>query len=126
MTNAGRQLPKCEYSQITSNGATAPPTADPLSKIATAMPRSDFGNHSDTAFVAPGQLAASPAPSRNRNAAKLFSPTAADVAIATIEYQSTASDSPRRVPSLSSRRPETTWKIVYPQRKAITIRAKSE
>src|SRR5258707_8866569 len=99
MTNAGRQVPNDEYSQITSTGAIAPPTAEPLSKIATARPRSDFGNHSDTAFVAPGQLAASPAPSRNRNAAKLFSPTAADVAIATTEYQSTPSDKPRRVPN---------------------------
>src|SRR5258706_11236202 len=107
MTKAGRQLPKCAYSHITINGATAPPTADPLSKMATATPRSDFGNHSATAFVAPGQLAASPAPSRNRNKAKLFSPTAAEVAIATTEYQSTASDKPRLVPSLSSKRPET-------------------
>src|SRR5437660_7412593 len=107
MTKAGLQLPNAEYNQITRTGAMAPPTADPLSKMATATPRSDFGNHSETALVAPGQLAPSPAPSRNRNAAKLFSPTAADVAMATSEYQSTASDRPRRVPNLSSKRPET-------------------
>src|SRR5271154_663702 len=113
MTNAGRQLPKDEYIQMTITGAIAPPTADPLSKIATASPRSDFGNHSETAFVAPGQLPPSPAPSRNRNIAKLRRPTAAAVAIATSEYHSTASDSPLRVPNLSSSRPDTNWKIVY-------------
>ena len=85
----------------------APPTAEPLSKIATAIPRSDSGNHSETAFVAPGQFAASPAPSRKRNIAKLLRPVAAEVAIATTEYQSTASDNPRRVPSRSSTRPDT-------------------
>src|ERR1700730_3643783 len=107
MTKAGRQLPNCEYSQITITGATAPPTAEPLSKIATAIPRSDSGNHSETALVAPGQFAPSPAPSRNRNAAKLLRPTAAEVAIATTEYQSTASDSPRLVPNRSRRGPDT-------------------
>src|ERR1043166_383685 len=96
------------HSQITKTGATAPPTAEPLSNKATARPRSDFGNHSATAFVAPGQLAASPAPSRNRNAVKLQRPLAAEVAIATAEYQSTAKDNPRLVPNRSRRRPDTT------------------
>src|SRR5258708_24209021 len=108
MINAGRKLPNDEYSQTTMIGAMAPPTADPLSNIATANPRSDLGNHSETAFVAPGQFAASPAPSRNRNAAKLRIPVAADVAIATAEYQSTAIDNPRFVPTLSRSRPDTT------------------
>src|SRR5712671_6769467 len=108
MTNAGLQLPNAEYNQITRTGAIAPPTAEPLSKIATASPRSDFGNHSETALVAPGQFAASPAPRRNRNAAKLLRPVAIEVAIATHEYQSTARDNPRLVLTLSSRRPETT------------------
>src|SRR5215472_1774519 len=107
ITNAGRQLPNDWYSQTTSTGAIAPPTADPLSKMATASPRSDSGNHSETALVAPGQFAASPAPSRNRNTAKLLRPLAAEVAIATAEYQSTASDSPRFVPNRSSNRPDT-------------------
>src|SRR5579862_5209788 len=106
-TNAGLQLPDTEYNQITITGAMAPPTAEPLSNMATARPRSDFGNHSETAFVAPGQLAASPAPSRNRNAAKLARPVAREVAMATAEYQSTANDNPRLVPSRSSSFPET-------------------
>src|SRR5277367_969319 len=126
MTNAGRQLPNDEYSQMTIRGAIEPPTADPLSKIATASPRSDFGNHSETAFVAPGQFPPSPAPNMNRKSAKLRSPTAVAVAIATSEYHSTANESPFRVPSLSNNRPETNWKIVYPHRNAITISAKSE
>src|SRR5215471_8616258 len=100
MTNAGLHVPKVRYSQITTSGAIAPPTAEPLSKMATAMPRSDLGNHSETAFVAPGQFAASPAPSRKRNTAKLRRPVAVEVAMATIEYHSTANDSPRLVPSL--------------------------
>src|SRR5262249_53361661 len=76
--------------------------------------------------VAPGQFAASPAPSRNRNAARLLRPVAIEVAIATTEYQSTARDSPRLVPNRSRRRPDTTWKIVYAARNEITISAKSE
>src|SRR5213593_1818299 len=39
------------------NGATAPPIEEPLSKRAVANARSRFGNHSETAFVAAGQLA---------------------------------------------------------------------
>ena len=52
-------------------GEIAPPSEDPLSKIAVASPRSRLGNHSDTALVAAGQLADSPAPSRKRNPEKL-------------------------------------------------------
>ena len=52
----------------------APPTDEPLSKSAVANPRSLFGNHSETALVAAGQFADSPAPSRNRKKAKLCRP----------------------------------------------------
>ena len=44
---------------------------DPLSNSAVAKARSRFGNHSETALVAAGQLADSPAPSKKRNVAKL-------------------------------------------------------
>ena len=44
---------------------------EPLSNRAVASARSRFGNHSETAFVAAGQFADSPAPSRKRNVAKL-------------------------------------------------------
>jgi hypothetical protein len=53
------------------NGATAPPIDDPLSKSAVASPRSCLGNHSETALVAAGQFADSPAPSRKRKNPKL-------------------------------------------------------
>ena len=48
----------------------AAPTLEPLSKIATAMPRSRAGNHSATTLLAPGQLKPSPMPSRNRQKLK--------------------------------------------------------
>ena len=67
------------------NGAIAAPIDEPLSKSATAQPLSRRGNHSETAFVAPGQFADSPAPSRNRNDAKLRRPSASDESIAATE-----------------------------------------
>jgi hypothetical protein len=67
------------------NGATAPPIEDPESNSATAQPLSLRGNHSETALVAPGQLADSPSPSRNRNIARLRKPVASEVAIAATE-----------------------------------------
>ena len=63
----------------------APPIDDPLSNSATAQARSRSGNHSDVAFVAPGQLADSPAPSMNRNARKPQMPCASEVRHATAE-----------------------------------------
>src|SRR5712692_2982088 len=88
-TNAGRHPPQWAYGSGTSATAIAAPKDDPLSKSATAQPRSRRGNHSATALVAPGQFAASPTPSRNRSAQKLRRPPASDVSIAAIEYQST-------------------------------------
>ena len=111
MTNTGRHVPKLWNSHSTRTGAIAAPTDDPLSNSATAQPLSRRGNHSETAFVAPGQLAASPAPSRKRNAANDFKPTASEVSIAATEYQSTANDSPVRVPTRSSHLPATVWPI---------------
>ena len=85
----------------------AAPKDDPLSNSATAHPRSRRGNHSATAFVAPGQLAASPAPSRKRRAQKLRRPVAREVSMAAAEYHNTARLRPRRVPTRSSSRPVT-------------------
>src|SRR6267143_2817366 len=86
-------------------GATAPPIEDPLSKMAVASPRSRFGNHSETALLAPGQLADSPAPSRKRKKAKLKRPLAREVKRETVEYQMTLRVRPRRVPTRSISRP---------------------
>ena len=125
ITKTGRQLPKYAIRRSTSAGATAAPTEDPLSKSATAQPRSRRGNHSETAFVAPGQLAASPAPSRKRKPQKLRSPVARDVRTATVEYHRTETVRPRRVPMRSSTRPETVCITAYAMRNAMMIRAKS-
>src|SRR5205814_8533064 len=95
----------------TRNGAMAPPMDEPLSKSAVASPRSRFGNHSETAFVAPGQFADSPAPSRKRNAAKLRKPVASEVRTETTEYHSTENVSPRRVPIRSSSRRQSACRI---------------
>jgi hypothetical protein len=89
------------------NGATAAPTAEPLSKIATAQPRWAFGNHSDTALVAPGQFPASPAPSRKRIRQKLRKPVAMEVSMAATEYHSTMIERPFFVPIRSKIRPFT-------------------
>ncbi len=67
------------------NGARAAPIDEPLSNSATAQPLSRRGNHSATAFVAPGQFADSPRPKRKRKAAKLRSPLPSDDSMADAE-----------------------------------------
>src|SRR6267142_2174761 len=104
ITKATRH-PQRRYTGRIRKGATAPPTEEPLSYNAAASPRSRFGNHSETALLAPGQLADSPAPSRKRNKAKLERPFAREVKTETIEYQVTLMVRPRRVPTRSISRP---------------------
>src|SRR6266576_6743282 len=100
-------------------GAMAPPTEEPLSKSAVANPRSCFGNHSATAFVAAGQFADSPAPSKKQKPAKLYSPRATEVAIETIEYHATVRLNPRRVPVTSINLPSAVCPTEYAMRKAM-------
>jgi hypothetical protein len=59
-----------KYSHRTTNSATAPPIEEPLSNSAVARPRPCFGNHSETALVAPGQSQDSPSPRKKRNPRK--------------------------------------------------------
>src|SRR5262245_54827435 len=125
MTNTGRQVPNVAKSVSTSHGAIAAPTDDPLSNSATAQPLSRRGNHSETALVAPGQLADSPRPSRKRNAQNDRKPVASDVAMAATEYSKTDRLRPRRVPSRSSIGPETAWPVEYARRNAMMTHAKS-
>src|ERR1700686_1877461 len=99
--------PQRKYTGRIRKGATAPPTDDPLSNNAAATPRSRLGNHSETALLAPGQLADSPAPSRKRNSAKLEMPLASEVMRETMEYHVTLMVRPRRVPTRSMSRPQT-------------------
>src|SRR5258705_3002525 len=98
--------PQRRYTGRIRKGATAPPTEEPLSYNAAASPRSRFGNHSETALLAPGQLADSPAPSRKRKTAKLPKPLASEVRTETIEDHITPRVNPRRLPMRSIRRPQ--------------------
>src|SRR5579871_4576990 len=74
--------------------ASAPPTLDPLSKMATATLRSLPGNHSATVLLAPGQLNPSPMPSRKRDAAKPNTECAKPVHALTTDQNTTAIASP--------------------------------
>ena len=100
--------PKYGISQIATKGAaTMPPIPDPLSKIATATPRSPAGNHSETALVADGQLPASPVPSRNRAAQKDQSPRQRECDIAATDQNAANNAMPQRTPMRSTIHPET-------------------
>src|SRR5579863_4345386 len=105
----------------TMKGATAPPMEEPVSKKAVASARSRLGNHSETALVAAGQFADSPAPRKNRKPAKLKKPLANDVSIEMIEYQITVRVRPRRVPMRSMSRPNTLCPMEYAMRKAMAM-----
>src|SRR5215813_8381052 len=94
---------------------------EPLSKRAAAKPRSLFGNHSETAFVAPGQLADSPAPSKDRKIAKLRKPFAREVQMETKEYHNTEIVRPRFVPIRSIALPQIACPNEYATRKPITM-----
>ena len=99
--SAGTPAASCRTCDRWSARSTARARRRSTSRCRRARPPTRFrgrGNHSETALVAPGQLPASPRPSANRNAAKLRSPVASDVAIAAIEYHTTARLRPARVP----------------------------
>src|SRR5450631_1336666 len=104
----------------TRKGAMAPPIDDPLSNSAAAKARSRLGNHSDTALVAPGQFADSPAPRRNRTVAKLKNPIAKELQIEATEYPITESVRPRRVPIRSMALPQIACPKEYASRKQIS------
>src|SRR4051812_29658355 len=87
------------------NAASAPPMLDPLSKMATASPRSCGGKHSATALLAPGQLKPSPIPSRNRRALKVDTEFAKLVVKLTRDHHTTAIERPSRVPAISRKMP---------------------
>src|ERR1035438_9517999 len=89
-TKAERQPNLIAISGI-DNAATAPPTLEPLSKMATARLRSWLGNHSATVLLAPGQFRPSPMPSRNRKDAKPKTEEANPVRMLTIDQKTTAS-----------------------------------
>src|ERR1700761_1928898 len=73
-----------------TKAAKAPPTLDPLSKMATATLRSWLGNHSATVLLAAGQLKPSPMPSRKRKDANPKTVLANPVKILTTDQKMTA------------------------------------
>ena len=83
-------------------------------------PRSCFGNHSETALVAPGQLPDSPSPRKKRNPMNEYRPRASGVRTETIEYHKTVSVSPRFVPMRSISLPLRVCPMEYATRNAIT------
>src|SRR3984885_5660146 len=93
--------------------AKAPPTLEPLSKIATATLRSWLGNHSATVLLAPGQLKPSPMPSKKRKAAKVKTVEAKPVNMLISDQKTTASASPRRVPTISRKIPPRSHVTAY-------------
>src|ERR1700722_4657140 len=85
--------------------AKAPPTLEPLSKIATAMLRSWPGNHSATVLLAAGQLNPSPIPKKKRKDAEIKTAPATPVRRLTTDQKMTPSARPSRVPTASRKMP---------------------
>src|ERR1700740_3583655 len=100
-----QRQPKAIAIQGITRAAEAPPTLEPLSKIATARLRSSLGNHSATVLLAPGQLKPSPIPSRNRNAVKPKTELAKPVSMFISDQKLTASARPSRAPITSRTMP---------------------
>src|SRR5881296_2657975 len=79
--------PRAFATKTTNGGAMTAPTLEPLSKMATASPRSRAGNHSATVLLAPGQLQPSPRPSMKRNIASDLTELATDGNMLEIDHQ---------------------------------------
>ena len=75
----------------TIGGARIAPTAEPELNSPAASARSFSGNHSATTFTAPGQLPASPMPSRKRNTPRLSVPRAKACSAAAMLHHATHS-----------------------------------
>src|ERR1700735_1727107 len=103
-TKAHRQ-PNANAIHGIASAAKAPPTLEPLSKIATATLRSWLGNHSATVLLAAGQLKPSPMPNRKRQDAKPKTEPANPVRILTTDQKITATARPTRVPTASRKMP---------------------
>ena len=101
----------------------APPIEDRLIER-DSQPRSFFGNHSATAFVAPGQFADSPHPEesemhRTPETARKRCEHRSD------GYQTTVSVSPLRVPNTVKQSSKVLTQIAYATRKEIDHQSES-
>lgn len=110
--NAHRQ-PAASAIQGITRAAKAPPTLESLSKIATARPRSSFGNHTATVLLAPGQLKPSPTPNLKRNATNPKTEMANPVNMFTADQKITATANPIRVPAASRKLPPRSHVSAY-------------
>src|SRR3984885_2088310 len=111
-TKAHRQ-PTARGIQGMTRAARAPPTLEPLSKMATARLRSWLGNHSATVLLAAGQLKPSPTPSRKRNDANPKTVLANPVRIFVTDQKMTARAKPSRVPTASRKMPPRSQVAAY-------------
>src|SRR3984957_10331822 len=100
-----QRQPNANAIQGITRAARAPPTLEPLSKMATARLRSSLGNHSATVLLAAGQLKPSPIPRRKRKEAKAKTELAKPVRILTTDQNTTARARPSRVPTASRKIP---------------------
>src|SRR5580698_4923086 len=89
-----QRQPNARAIQGIARAARAPPTPEPLSKMATARLRSSLGNHSATVLLAAGQLKPSPIPSRNRKDAKPKTDEAKPVRMLMTDQKTTARANP--------------------------------
>ncbi len=88
-----------------SGGASTDPNAVPALITPIAVERSSGAIHSETTRTAAGKAPPSPIPSRKRATRSRPKPDAKPWRAQAIDHQIMMSMKPRRVPSLSSRRP---------------------
>src|SRR5271156_738404 len=108
-----QRQPNSNATQGMTSAAKAPPTLEPLSKMATATLRSSLGNHSATVLLAAGQLKPSPMPRRNRKEANPKTELAKPVRMLTTDQKMTARARPSRVPTASRKMPPRSHVIAY-------------
>ncbi len=103
--------PTYAYRKATSGGAMIEPTEAPAPKMPWPSARSRTGNHSAIALVAPGQLPASPTPSKARNRANDRALRATKCRPIDTDHTTIDSRKPMRVPSASKILPNSDWPI---------------
>ena len=84
-----------------TGGATTDPMEVPLLKMAMPRARWRMGNHSAMTLAAPGQLPASPRPSRKRKQFRLKRPVAKAWSMLATDQTTIEMLKPRRLPTRS-------------------------
>src|SRR6185295_10676609 len=104
ITNAMRQL---DHSVIVATRGVAimAPRLDPLLQAPINRDRASRGTHVDAAFANEGHAPASPTAINDRKAHMLHNPLENAVSAPAVDHHTIDSESPRRIPSLSSTHP---------------------